>query len=60
MEALRQFRNLKKLSVDEISKEIGVNKHTYYKIENGVRKPTYEFIKKFKQSFGVNVDEIFF
>ena len=45
---------------NEISKEIGVNKHTYYKIESGVRKPTYEFMRKFKRRFGVSIDEMFF
>ena len=60
IEKLKQFRNSENLSVDEISKEIGVNKHTYYKIESGVRKPTYEFMEKFKQRFGVSIDEMFF
>ncbi len=60
IEKLKQFRKSENLSVDEISKEIGVNKHTYYKIESGVRKPTYEFMDKFKQRFGVSIDEMFF
>ena len=49
-----------KLSVEQIANEIGVNKHTYYKIESGVRKPTYSFMRKFKQRFGVSIDEMFF
>lgn len=57
---LKQFRKQNKLSVEEISKIIGVGKHTYYKVESGVRNPTYEFMRKFKQKFGVNVDEVFF
>ena len=57
---LKQFRKENNLSVDEISKEIGVNKHTYYKIESGVRKPTYEFMKRFKRRFRVSIDEMFF
>ena len=50
METLKQFRKKENLSVEEISKEIGVNKHTYYKIESGVRKPTYDFMRKFKEN----------
>lgn len=57
---LKQFRKEKNLSVEEISKEIGVNKYTYYKIESGERKPTYEFMRKFKQRYGVSIDEMFF
>ena len=60
MTRLKQFRKSMNLSVDEISKEMGVNKHTYYKIESGVRKPTYEFMWMFKSVFGVSVDELFF
>lgn len=60
IEKLKQFRKAENLSVDEISKEIGVNKHTYYKIESGARKPTYEFMKKLKGRFGVSIDEMFF
>ena len=57
---LKQFRKEKNLSVEEISKEIEVNKYTYYKIESGERKPTYEFMRKFKQRYGVSIDEMFF
>lgn len=57
---LKQFRESNKLSVKDIAKEIGVNKYTYYKIESGERKPTYEFMRKFKQRYGVNIDEMFF
>ena len=60
IDKLKQFRKEENLSVDEISKITGINKHTYYKIESGARKPTYEFMKKFKQSFGVGIDEMFF
>lgn len=60
MTRVKQFRKCMNLSVDEISKELGVNKHTYYKIESGVRNPTYEFMWMFKGVFGVSIDEMFF
>jgi len=57
---LQTFRKEKKLTVRDISLQLEISESYYYKIESGIRKPTYEFIRKFKEVFKVNVDEIFF
>jgi transcriptional regulator with XRE-family HTH domain len=60
MDKLKQFRENLNKSPKEMSSSMGVSKSYYYKVESGLREPSYGFIKKFKQAFKVSVDEIFF
>jgi len=60
MDKLKSFRQSLKLTPKEMAATIGVSEWSYYKIEAGQRKPSYNFMKKFKKAFDTSVDEIFF
>jgi len=57
---MEEIRKKKKLSAKEAADRLGVSVSYYYKIEEGTRNPSYNFIKKFKEHFNVKVDSIFF
>lgn len=60
MDKLREFRTKNNLTPRQMSERMGISVHTYYKVEDGSREPTYRFIKRFRAVFKVSVDEIFF
>jgi putative transcriptional regulator len=40
---------------------MGVSKSYYYKVESGLREPSYDFIKRFKKVFKEeDIDNMFF
>ena len=58
---LREIRISNNMTMDEMSKFIGVSRSLYEKIEYMQRTPSYNFIKKFKNKFpSCNTDDIFF
>ena len=57
---LAKFRAEKELSTMDIAKIIGVSTSFYEKIEYGQRKPSYNFIVKFKNAFPESDIRIFF
>jgi putative transcriptional regulator len=57
---LKQFREKLNKTPKEMSSEMSISKSLYYKVESGLREPSYCFLKKFKEAFKVSVDEIFF
>lgn len=57
---LKIFRKSMNKTPAEMAELMKISVHTYYKTEEGSRQPTYGFIKKFKEVFKVNVDEMFF
>ena len=57
---LAKFRAEKELSTMDIAKIIGVATSFYEKIEYGQRKPSYNFIVKFKNAFPESDISIFF
>ena len=57
---LKQYRESLNKSPKEMSSEMGICVSLYYKVESGLREPSYSFLKKFKEAFKVSVDEIFF
>lgn len=58
---LSEFRNIKKLTHDDMAEKLEVSKSFYSKVEYGARNPSFNFIKKFKEVFPeANVDELFF
>ena len=60
MKGLAKFREKKCKTQTEMAELIGVSKSYYRKVEGGFKKPSYNFIKKFKAAFpGENID-IFF
>lgn len=58
---LISFRKSLGLTIDEMSKKIGVSNSFYEKIEYGDRNPSFNFISSFKTAFpDTNADDIFF
>lgn len=49
---LRQERENKRMTQEEVSKQIGVTRAAYTYIENGKRKPSYEVLVKLLDLFG--------
>lgn len=58
--SLQKFRFDNNLSQLEISNILEISTSYYVKIELGQRNPSYNFLKKFKEVFECNIDEIFF
>jgi len=57
---LKTFRESQNKTPKQMAHTMDVSESLYYKVESGLREPTYRFIKKFKTAFNVSVDEIFF
>ena len=58
---LIDFRFSKNKSIVDFAKMIGISHSSYYKIETGLRNPSYNFLVKFKKCFpDANIDNIFF
>ncbi len=58
--SLISFRKEKNLSISDMAELIGISESYYEKIEYGNRSPSYNFLRKFKQTFpNANVDNIF-
>lgn len=61
MNSLVDFRVRNELTQKQMSDKLKVSLTFYSKIETGIRNPSFNFIKKFKDTFpNSNVDEIFF
>lgn len=60
MEELKKFRIAINLTINEMSKEVGVSKSYYEKIEMGCRKPSRNFIERLKNRFPQFDTNIFF
>ena len=58
---LIKFRCEQNKSIVEFAKSLGISHSSYYKIESGVRNPSYKFLCKFKSAYpNANIDNIFF
>lgn len=57
---LIEFRESLNISQKDMASALGISSSFYIKIELGERNPSFNFIKKMKKRFNVNVDEIFF
>lgn len=55
MNRLRELRNEKKFTLDDIEKETGINRGTYNNYESGKTNPKKETWKKLADFFGVSV-----
>ena len=60
MNKLKRFRENLNKSPKEMASEMGISKSLYYKVESGLREPSYCFLKKFIEAFRASVDEVFF
>lgn len=57
---LIKFRKKSNKTPEEMAEIVGVSTSYYYKIESGARNPSFNFIKKFKDSFNIKIEDIFF
>lgn len=58
---LIKFRHSKNKSIVEFAQSLGIGYDSYYKVESCQRKPSYNFMVKFKKAYPeANIDEIFF
>lgn len=58
---LIKFRYEQNKSIVEFAKTLGISHSLYYKIENGERNPSYNFLCKFKNIYpNANIDILFF
>lgn len=57
---LIEFRESLNMSQKDMASTLGISSSFYTKIELGQRNPSFNFIKKMKKKFNMNVDEIFF
>ena len=61
MNSLVDFRVKKRFTQKQMSEKLDVTLSFYSKVETGIRNPSFNFIKKFKEVFpDSSVDEIFF
>lgn len=54
------FRHSINKTQDGMAKILGVSNSYYSKVERGARNPSFNFIKKFKEEFEIDTNEIFF
>lgn len=57
---LKKFREERNLSVEEVANSLGISVSHYYKIESGLRNPTFKLAGDFAKFFITNVDVLFF
>lgn len=57
---LRMLRKRRKLSQEELTSRLGLNRGTYGQYEIDRRQPDYETLKKLAQFFGVSIDYLLF
>ena len=56
MEQLKVLRKKAKLTQAEIASQLGVDRSTYAKYENGQSEPNFEIMQRLSSLFGVSVD----
>ena len=60
-EELRNFRISKKITQEEMAKELNVTVAHYKAVEYGIRNPSFEFMERFKIKFPTSsIDKIFY
>jgi len=58
---LAKFRDLIKKSQEDMANILDISVSFYTKVEHGLRNPSYNFIKKFKEQFpDADINKIFF
>lgn len=60
MNKLRELRDKKGLTQEEIANVLGINSQYYSMLERGVRTPGFKLAKKIADFYECSVDEIFF
>ncbi len=55
---LRDLREAKKLTQEELSQKLNISRKTVSKWENGVGLPSIQFIKDVADFYGVTIDDI--
>lgn len=57
-EHLKKFRESQGLSPKDMAVALKISASYYYKLEQGIRPPTYAILKNFKEKFKLPVDGI--
>lgn len=57
--SVKRFRNLKKLSQEELAFRSGLNRNYISDIERGTRNISLKSISKISQGLGINISELF-
>ena len=57
-ELLRNLRREKKLTQDEVAKQIGVSRTSYLKYEKGTHEPDYDTLERIADFFGLNIEDL--
>lgn len=55
---LRHYRKRKRLTQEQLAKELGIKRSTYAKYETGENKPDYNTLKKIADFFEISTDEL--
>ena len=57
-QAIRQLREAKELSQEDLAHLAGVTTHSVSRIENGARNPTWSTVKRLAQGLGQSLAEV--
>jgi transcriptional regulator with XRE-family HTH domain len=57
-ELIREYRELRRLSQEEVAQMIGISRLSYHRVENGTRRLDKEELKAVCSAIGVNPDAL--
>ena len=55
---IRYLRKLKKLSIEDLALECGINRNYLCDLENGRRNPTLQMLEKIANGFDISISEL--
>lgn len=55
---IRYLRKMKKLSIEDLALECGINKNYLGDLENGRRNPTLQMLEKIANGFNISISEL--
>ncbi len=57
---IKHFRENLGLTPEDMAEKLEISASYYYKLESGLRTPSFKVLQKYKAAFGANLDSIFF
>lgn len=55
---IRYLRKMKKMSIEDLALECGINKNYLSDLERGKRNPTLQMLEKIANGFGISISEL--
>ena len=55
---IRYLRKMKKLSIEDLALECGINRNYLCDLENGKRNPTLQMLEKIANGFNISISEL--